>query len=268
VFSYNQNNYNKDEKGMSDIYQTPKASLENEANAADNFGSIEQGLRGDYRFHISEVLSEAWEKTSGAKGTIILAIIIYLAVSIGLSIVQQIILAIVASVSANNEAVVVVLSFVLQILFNFILLPIGVGLTILGIRRSADASIEAGSIMGYFSQAGRLFVTYLIMMLMVLVGFLLLIIPGIYLSVAYYFAIPLVAEKGLAPWEAMEISRKVVSKKWFTMFFFSLVLSLILALSALPLLIGLIWTIPMAIISYGIIYRNMFGIRDETLREP
>lgn len=252
---------------MSDIYQTPKANLEDESVSTDNFGSIEQGLRGDYRFYISEVLSEAWDKTSGAKGTIFLAIIIYLAVSIGLSIISQIILAIVASVISNNEAIVLALSFILQILFNFILLPIGVGLTILGIRRSADASIEAGSIMGYFSHAVQLFFTYVLMMVMILIGLLLLVIPGIYLSVAYYYAIPLVAEKGLSPWEAMEISRKVVSKRWFTMFFFSIVLSLIVMVSALPLLIGLVWTIPMAIIAYGIIYRNMFGIREETLRE-
>jgi uncharacterized membrane protein len=100
---------------------------------------------------------------------------------------------------------------------------------------------------------------------MVLIGFVLLIIPGIYLAIAYYMAMPLVVEKGLSPWAAMEISRKTVSKRWFTMFFFGIVMMLILIVSAIPLGIGLIWTLPMAMIAYGVIYRNMFGIRNQTL---
>jgi uncharacterized membrane protein len=252
---------------MSDIYETPKANLEAETSASDSFGSIEQGIRGDYRFQISEVLNEAWEKTSGAKGTFWLAIIIYIAISMGLSIVSQIFLAVVASLTANNETIVIVFSILFQLLFNIILLPVGMGLILLGLRRSADVSIQAGSIMGHYSSMFRLFFTYLLMTVMILIGFLLLIIPGIYLSVAYYFAMPLVTEKGLRPWEAMEISRKTVSKRWFTMFFFFIVLSLIIIVSMIPLGIGLIWTLPMSLIAYGIIYRNMFGIRDETMAE-
>jgi uncharacterized membrane protein len=49
------------------------------------------------------------------------------------------------------------------------------------------------------------------------------------------------------------------------MFFFSIVISLIVMVSMIPLGIGLIWTLPMMMIAYGIIYRNMFGVRDETL---
>jgi uncharacterized membrane protein len=63
----------------------------------------------------------------------------------------------------------------------------------------------------------------------------------------------------------MEISRKTVSKRWFTMFFFGIVMSLILIVSVIPLGIGLVWTLPMGMIAYGIIYRNMFGIRNQTL---
>ena len=251
---------------MTDIYEAPKAKLEHESESADSLGSIEEGLRGNYRFEIFEVISEAWEKTSGAKGAIWLAILIYFAISIGLSIVSQIFLAIVATMAANNEAVVIFFSFVLQVIFNAILFPVAVGLFILGIRRSAMASLQPGSILGFFSSMIPLFVTYILMSLMILVGLLLLVLPGIYLMVAYYFAMPLVVEKGLSPWQAMEVSRKVISKRWFTMFFFMIVFLLIIVGSML-VIIGWIWAIPLALIAYGIVYRNMFGIRDETLAE-
>jgi hypothetical protein len=41
------------------------------------------------------------------------------------------------------------------------------------------------------------------------------VLPGLYLLVAWIFSIPLVADKGLEFWSAMELSRKVVTRVWF-----------------------------------------------------
>jgi len=46
------------------------------------------------------------------------------------------------------------------------------------------------------------------------IGFCLCILPGIYLAVAWVFCVPLVADKRLEFWSAMELSRKVVTKVW------------------------------------------------------
>lgn len=249
---------------MSDIYQTPQSSLENETPGEDNFGSIERGISGQYQFEISEVISEAWQKTAGAKGTFWLAFLIYMAIAIGISMVSQFVLMAVAATS-QNEAVIVILTLAEQLVMNLVLMPVVMGIMILGIRRSADVPIAAGSIVGHYSSMWRLFLTMLLMYIMVLIGLLLLIIPGIYLMVSYYMAMPLVVEKGMGPWEALETSRKTISKRWFTMFFFTIVVSLLILISAIPLGIGLIWTLPMAMIAYGVVYRNMFGIRNETM---
>jgi len=42
-----------------------------------------------------------------------------------------------------------------------------------------------------------------------------LLLPGLYLAVAWVFSVPLVADKRLEFWSAMELSRKVVSRVWF-----------------------------------------------------
>ncbi len=250
---------------MSNVYETPKSGLVNESGGEDQFGSIEKGLSGDYEFSISAVLNEAWEKVSGTKLTFFLAALIYIGVFIGLSIVFQIIIGVI--ISTLSPGVAVVIGLIQQIIFSLIILPIAAGLFMLGIRRAADASIQPGSILGYFSKMLPLFFTTLLMSIMIFIGFLLLILPGIYLTIAYYMAVPLVVEKGLGPWEALETSRKVITKRWFTMLFFGIVMSIIVFISAIPLFIGLIWTIPLMAIGYGIIYRNMFGIRKETLTE-
>ena len=105
------------------------------------------------------------------------------------------------------------------------------------------------------------------MYIMITIGFILLILPGIYLMVAYYMALPLVAEKGMSPWRALETSRKAVTHRWFSIFGFFIVLSFIAFVSAIPLGIGMIWTLPMMLIAYGILYRNMFGVEAATIAE-
>ena len=45
-----------------------------------------------------------------------------------------------------------------------------------------------------------------------------LVLPGLYLFVAWVFSVPLVADKRLEFWSAMELSRKVVTRVWFEIF--------------------------------------------------
>jgi hypothetical protein len=45
-----------------------------------------------------------------------------------------------------------------------------------------------------------------------------LIVPGIYLFVAWLFCVPLVADRGLEFWSAMELSRRAVTRVWFQVF--------------------------------------------------
>jgi len=47
------------------------------------------------------------------------------------------------------------------------------------------------------------------------IGFCFCLLPGIYLLVAWIFSVPLVADKRLEFWSAMELSRKAVSRVWF-----------------------------------------------------
>ncbi len=251
---------------MTDIYQTPTSSLENSVDLEEQFGSVEQGLRGEYAFSIRAIISESWEKVKGFKGTFFLAFLIYIGFVFLVSLPFEI-SAVFARSAVEDNNIIVLIAFVKQIAVTLVTTPILVGVIIIGMRRSANVSSRASSVLNYFGSMGRLFVTMLLMYIMLIIGFLLFIIPGIYLSIAYYMAMPLVVEKGMGPWQALETSRKVVSKHWFKMFFFGIAMMLIMIVSMLPLGIGLIWTLPMMMIAYGIIYRNMFGLRKETLAE-
>jgi len=51
--------------------------------------------------------------------------------------------------------------------------------------------------------------------LLMQIGFMFFLLPGVYLMVAWFFALPLVADRRLEFWSAMELSRKVVTRVWF-----------------------------------------------------
>jgi len=62
---------------------------------------------------------------------------------------------------------------------------------------------------------GPLILTGVVSSLLAEFSVCLLILPCIYLSIAWFFAIPLAADRELNFWNSMELSRKVVTRVWF-----------------------------------------------------
>lgn len=254
------------ERFMSNAYEAPESNLVNENLSTGDYGSVEKAIRGEYEFSIGSVLSEAWEKTSGSKWPIHLGFFYYflvvIAVMIGLGVVMAGLMAV-----TEEPVVLVLVQVVTQLGINLIAMPMIMGIVMMGIKRSVDAPISASMVFNNFSKILPLFATIILMYIMMLIGFLLLVIPGIYLMIAYYMAMPLVVEKGLSPWQAMETSRKTITHRWFSVFGLFIVMIIILTISMIPLGLGMIWTLPMMMIAYGILYRNMFGVEASTIAE-
>jgi len=112
---------------------------------------------------------------------------------------------------------------------------------------------------GFTNGFGQLVLLGLVQGFLICLGFLLCIIPGIYLAVAWYFAMPLIVDKGLGFWEAMELSRKMVSKHWFAVFGLALLAGLVGCLGLIACCIGVFVTLPIAFaaIMYG--YEDIFN---------
>ncbi|MGC9342953.1 MAG: hypothetical protein ACP5E3_09655, partial [Bacteroidales bacterium] len=96
-----------------------------------------------------------------------------------------------------------------------------------------------------------LFLAIWVSALMVFLGTLAFVIPGIYLSVGYTFVMFFVIFAKVDFWEAMELSRKLVAREWFSIFGLTLVLGLLNFLGALAFGVGLLFSIP---ITYCALY--------------
>jgi hypothetical protein len=88
---------------------------------------------------------------------------------------------------------------------------------------------------------------------------LLLIAPGIYLAVGYIFVLPLVIDKRMEVWTAMEVSRRVVHQQWWTTFALALVAAMIALAGLLAFGVGLLVAVPVATATVMYAYEDLFG---------
>ena len=85
-----------------------------------------------------------------------------------------------------------------------------------------------------------------------------LILPGIYLTIAWTFALALVIDKQLHFRTAMELSRQVVTKHWWQFFAFALLLTLLKLAGLIVFIVGLFITLPIAIAALMFAYEDIF----------
>ncbi|MCK7597830.1 hypothetical protein M0G74_11165 [Microbulbifer sp. CAU 1566] len=241
---------------MSDIYNAPQAELAaDEVNSA-NMGSIPKALAGDYQVNVGDTISEAWARTKGNKGTVWLGVLLYLVAYIGISVVATMITGQSITDPDANQGVGAIISNLIIVAASA---PLGAGMMMIGVKIARDEQVSGTEVFAHFDKILPLAVCMILTYLLVTLGFILLVLPGIYLMVGYCMSIPLIVDKNMGPWQALETSRKAVTKHWFPVFGFLIVMLLLYVAGFLALLIGLIWAIPTLAIAYGVLYRNMFG---------
>jgi hypothetical protein len=121
-----------------------------------------------------------------------------------------------------------------------------------------EGAVVGDAFSGFGPALGRLALLGLVQGILTNLGFLFCIIPGIYLAVSWYFALPLVIDRNLGFWEAMELSRKVVSKHWFLVFAFLLVVGLVSACGVIACCIGILVSVPIGFVALMYAYDDIF----------
>lgn len=156
-------------------------------------------------------------------------------------------------------------AFVLGLIQGAVGLLAGVcmgGLYFLLLKLIRGERAEFGDAFAGFSLAFlQLFLAGLISSLLTCAGLLLCLLPGIYLAVAWIFALPLVIDKKMDFWPAMELSRKVVHRHWWVFFGLLLVNVLICLLGLAACIIGVFIAQPVAFGALAYAYEDIFGAK-------
>ena len=112
--------------------------------------------------------------------------------------------------------------------------------------------------------------------LIVSLGLILLILPGIIWAIKFYFFDYLIIDKGLGPIDALEKSSEITRGVKLDLFTFGILLGILNLLGLLCLLVGLFVTIPVTMVATAFVYRKLVPktlqetctTRDQQLPDP
>jgi len=147
-----------------------------------------------------------------------------------------------------------------SLLFSALAAPLYAGYSIAAFRLINGQSLQFSDFFRGFNYFLPLFLAGLASGIIVSVGFMLLIIPGIYLAIGYMLATFLIIDYRMEFWQAMETSRKIVTKNWFAFFVLAIVLALINLLGTLALGVGLLISAPVTACAAAIAYKEIVGL--------
>ncbi|MFN3679068.1 hypothetical protein [Thermosynechococcus sp.] len=99
--------------------------------------------------------------------------------------------------------------------------------------------------------------------ILILAGAILLL-PGVYFGVAYMFAVPLVVEHRFDVWPALETSRRLVSRDWWSFFFLNASIIFFNTLGFCLCCLGMLVTIPWSTCVIVAAYRDIIGLMPTT----
>ena len=106
-----------------------------------------------------------------------------------------------------------------------------------------------------------LFLGALVAAVLTSIGWLACALPGIYLAIAWKLTLPIIIDRRIGFWPAMEVSRRVVTGHWWDVFLFAMVCFAINFCGMLLCGIGLFVTFPLTILVTTFLYEDLFGTR-------
>lgn len=172
-----------------------------------------------------------------------------------------VIVVIVSSISSGIQIGVALekqpMLYILLNVFTFIVnAVIGIGLIKISLE-FIDGRKPKFSDLFYTKPLVNFILASLIRGVITLIGFILLIVPGIVFSIRLQFVAYLIVEKNLPPVDAVKKSWEMTRGNTWNLFFFGILLFLINVLGAIILLVGLFVTVPLTMLATTFVYRKL-----------
>jgi len=204
-------------------------------SATPSSNSEEELLERDYQVNIGDAISGGFDLLKQNMGGFIGFTFLLFVINIILSVIP--LLGTLASMAVNP--------------------PLMAGFYLVAKKILNGEETEFADFFSGFTYFLPLFLASLVTGIFVFVGLLLFIIPGIYLSVAYFLTPQLIINRKIEFFDAMELSRKLVTKHWFGFFGFSLVITIINIIGFLLLGFGVLFTFPLTMCAFAYLYHDI-----------
>ncbi|XOV82685.1 MAG: YciC family protein [bacterium] len=224
----------------------------------DNHNSenqIQATLAGRADLDVSDVLKEAWQRCEGARLPLLLMFGILFLITVCLNLLFQ-------AVGLDEEKALS--SLFIQLANTAVVNPFIAGVLLLAFGHLQGRSIDIKEAFNVYPMLVPILLLSVLQSLITGIGFLLLIVPGIYLSIALSLSLPLLVEKNYGITDALKTSLNLVNKEFLSVLVLAF-LSVLLIVIGFMTLVGWIITLPYVVMIYAITYRQLAGF---DLQEP
>ncbi len=189
------------------------------------------------KFSKADAIKFGWETTTGNIGLLVLGWVIFIAIGM-------------MPVFASDSWVVMVVAWVFDAV-------VWMGLIRMTLRFVDGDKGELADLFSTFPLLLKFLVASITVGVVVMVGFCLLVIPGIYWSIRLYMFPWVLVDKDVGPFEAMRQSWEMTRGSCWNFFLLALLLGAVNILGMMALLVGLLITVPLSIVAIGYAYRRL-----------
>jgi uncharacterized membrane protein len=202
------------------------------------------------QFDISEIIKKSWEVLKKNY----FFFVVFFIITIGASILHNIVIAILSSILSNiiPSQILSPIIFVESFIFSSFIQLANIIILIKAVKGEKPVYKD---IYKHYPKFLNYILATLLFIIVVGAGFILLIIPGIYLVLRLQFMPYLAADKNINPIDALKQSWAMTNGQVLHLFKFALALVGICVLGALALLVGLIIAVPLVAVSTAYLYK-------------
>ncbi len=159
-------------------------------------------------------------------------------------------------INSQKELVLYLAAYLILAVINYV---IGIGLIKISLE-FVDGKKPKFLALFYYKPIVKYILASAVQGIIILLGFILLIIPGVILAIRLQYSRYLVVDKNLGPIEAVKTSWKITRGNTWNLFFFAILLVLINILGILCFLVGLFVTAPLSMLAFTFVYRKLLNV--------
>lgn len=199
------------------------------------------------KFSKKEAIKFGWNTMKSNLGFFIILLIIYFLISF---IPNEI------SEKLKGNPILSFIIFIIGLILNII---VSLGIIKITLRFVSNEKGRFSDIFSQYSLFFKYILASIVYNLIVIVGLILLIIPGIILGIKYQFFVYFLVDKKTGPIEALKKSSEITKGTKWNLFIFGILLGLINIAGFLCLFFGLFATIPTTMVAQAFIYRKLLS---------
>ena len=200
---------------------------------------------------VGDCVKRGFELTKRHFGILLLVALAYLGVRFGFTLIL-ILMDATSTLGRTYQNGGSPLSMVVSLILSVFL---GLGLTRVGLKLISGKEVKVGQLFGEGRKLLRALGAQILLTLMIALGCLLLIVPGIYLALRFGFCVTAIVDRDLGVIESFKYSSSITANNRILLLGLLLLCGLIGVAGLMACGVGLIFAAPMAWLSYLVAYR-------------